>query len=81
MIRTRLGCRWALLRGTRVNGTYVTHKNLYIYLFLLTILPCLLWSPVIPQRVLDGKTTIVTTTVATNNNGLVAVVVRGDVLR
>ena len=43
-----LGC--VVLRGTKVNRTYGTHKNLYISLFLLTIFGptrYLLFSPVI----------------------------------
>ena len=35
----------ALLRGTIVNRTYGTHENLYIYLFLLTILVLLTMVP------------------------------------
>ena len=34
-----------LLRGTLVNRTYGTHKNLYIYLFLLTLLGPIYYGP------------------------------------
>ena len=36
-----------LLRGTILNRTYGTHKNLHISLFLPTIFSYLIWSPVI----------------------------------
>ena len=34
-----------LLRRTIVNRTYVTHKNLYIYLFLLSIFGLIYYAP------------------------------------
>ena len=45
-----------LLRGTIVNRTYGTHKNLCINPFLLTnIWSCLLWSPVIVVAQIRGQ--------------------------
>ena len=43
--------KYELLRGTIVNRTYGTHKNLNISLFLLTIFWSYLpWSPVLNHR-------------------------------
>ena len=39
------GYGYVVLRGTIVNRTYGTHKNLYIYLFLLTIFGPIYYGP------------------------------------
>ena len=43
--RSRILCEQTLLRGTTVNSTYGTHKNLFIYLFLLTIFGPIYYGP------------------------------------
>ena len=40
-----LGWICVLLRGTIVNRTYGTHKNLYIFIFLLTMFGSIYFGP------------------------------------
>ena len=41
----KIGCSFLLLRGTIINRTYGSHKNLYIPLFLLTIFGPINYGP------------------------------------